>query len=106
MRERAGIIMDYATTAAVTAGVPVIVGTVVGVPNKTFAANADGNLVALECEGVFELGKDTAAIEQGVKVYLTSAGVITATATGNTLAGIAWNAATADDTKVFVKINA
>ena len=106
MRERAGIIMDYETTAAVTAGVPVIVGTVVGVPNKTFAANPAGNLVALECENVHEFDKDAAAIGQGVKVYLTSAGIITTTATDNTLAGVAWNAAVAADTKVFVKINA
>ena len=106
MRERAGLYMDYTTTAAVTAGVPIVVGKVVGIPNVTAAANADGTLVSLACEGVYELPKATGAITQGAAVYLTKDGKITTTDTGNTLAGVAWTAAQSADATVMVKINA
>ncbi|WP_276691254.1 DUF2190 family protein [Acidaminococcus massiliensis] len=106
MKERAGYIMDYKTTDAVTAGVPIIVGTQVGIPNITVAKSDEPKLLALTTAGVFELPKDTGAIEQGAKVYLTSAKHIVATAEGNTYAGVAWSPAEEADTTVMVKINA
>ncbi len=106
MKTRAGLFMDYKTTEAVTANVPIVVGTVIGIPNVTLPTNANGNLVTLECEGVFEIAKKASeAIAQGVAVYLDTNGDITATSTSNTLAGVAWSAATADDTTIMVKIN-
>lgn len=106
MKTRAGLFMDYKTTAAVTHNVPVVVGTVIGIPNVDFAASTETHLVTLECEGVFEIAKTAAeAITQGAKVYITSDGDITATAESNTAAGVAWEAAAADDATIMVKIN-
>lgn len=106
MRERAGYIMDYQTTDAVTAGVPVVVGTVIGIPNVTTEKSTEPVLLALTTEGVFELPKDTGAIDQGAKVYLTAEKHIVATAESNTYAGVAWSAAAEADATVMVKINA
>lgn len=106
MRERAGYIMDYKTTDAVTAGVPVVIGTTIGIPNITVPKSTEPNLLAMATEGVFELDKDTGKIDQGVKVYLTAEKKITATADANTYAGVAWEAADEAATKILVKINA
>lgn len=66
--------------------------------------------IAMNVTGVYELPKGTAAIKQGQKVYVNVSddGVTTivTTATGNQLAGIAWEAAAAAATTVLVKLNA
>lgn len=64
--------------------------------------------IAMNVTGVYELPKATGgAIKQGQKVYMDStAGNITATATGNKPAGTAWEAAAAAATTVLVKLNA
>lgn len=63
--------------------------------------------IAMNVTGVYELPKGTGAVKQGQKVYVdATAGNITATATGNKLAGTAWEAAAAAAITVLVKLNA
>ena len=55
--------------------------------------------------GVWTLPKATGAITEMAKVYMDNAGKITATETGNTLAGVAVQAADAASTTVAVLLN-
>lgn len=100
MRERAGIIMDWKADKDGKIGDIVTVGTVVGVTNNNYKKD---DLVALTCEGVFELPKASDAIGQGAEVYVADGKIA---ATGTVKAGVAWAAAEADDEVVMVKLNA
>lgn len=92
------------TADAVVSGELVIVGALAGVAIKDIAVGESGALVT---EGVVSLPKVSASdIGQGVKVYATPTGSITATEAGNTFAGTAWGAAGAGVTEVNVKLNA
>lgn len=81
----------------------VVVGNVIAVASHSAGV---GEKTSAYTEGVYEIKKGNEEIAQGAKVYLTSDGAITATAEGNTYAGIAWRDATANDVVVDVKINA
>ncbi len=96
-----GAVLTTTAAAAVTSGDPVIVGDMTGV-----AANdaAIGETLVLNLHGVYRLAKVAGAIAQGAKVYLTSGGNITTTASGNTLVGRAFKAAANDDETVDVKL--
>lgn len=94
---------NYTATGAVAYHDVVVAGSLIGVAS---AAAKTGETVACDAVGVFAIDKAAEAIEQGAKVYLTSAKKITATASGNTLAGIAWAKAEAADATCLVKINA
>lgn len=105
-KARDGKFIDYTTTEAVTMGVPVVVGNLIGIPNSTFAANENGNFVALQVEGVFELPKSTeAAIEAGDIVTWDASTKSVKKATSGTGNGVAWESATAEATTIMVKIN-
>ena len=81
----------------------ITVGAIVAV---TKASANNGEYVACDAEGVFQLPKKASeAITQGTKVYLDSDGVITATADSATYAGIAWTNEASESTTVDVKIN-
>ena len=93
-----------ATTNAVSSGELVIVGALAGVAIKAIPVDEAGTLMA---EGVVTLPKVSASdIAQGVNVYATPTGSITATEAGNTLVGKAWGAAAAGVTSIAVKLNA
>lgn len=91
---------------AVKSGGIVVVGEVAGV---AITDGAKGDTIALSVEGVYSLPKEAGAIAQGKKVYAKvaedSTVSITATAAGNTFVGYAWNAATAADANVDVKLS-
>lgn len=57
-------------------------------------------------KGVFRFEKDDSEITAGAEVYVTATGKMTTTASGNTAAGFATEAAKAADTSVLVNINA
>ena len=65
---------------------------------------------AIEANSVIVLGKrvekDDSEITAGAEVYVTAAGKMTTTASGNTAAGFATEAAKAAETSVLVNINA
>lgn len=76
-----------AGVGGIASGAPVVVVDVVGV---SVGAYAEGETAVLHLNGVFELPKvASGAIPQGTKVYITSGGNITATATSNTFTGYA-----------------
>ncbi|GHT47873.1 hypothetical protein AGMMS49965_26060 [Bacteroidia bacterium] len=91
--------------ADVKSGDPVVIGSLVGV---AVTDGAVGDTIAVALEGVYSLPKDSAAITKGAKAYVkVTEGVaaVTATATGATLAGYAFEAAAAGDSFVFVKLS-
>ena len=100
--------LDYTngTGSKIEAGDIVVIGTKIGIAGCDIPAGAVGSL---HVEGVFELPEKSgeSAIAMGAAVYYdATAGAITATSTGNTLAGYAAAPAAASATKILVKINA
>lgn len=107
-----GKILDYTnnTAAPIPMGTAIVVGTRVAVIIAGDRQNPGplrvGVTGAAQICGTFRLPKTPAdVIAQGALVYLTSVGVITTTAAGNTLAGIAFNAAGNGATSVEVLLN-
>ena len=98
-----GRAIDYTPTVDMTAGTVVVLGDRVGVCIVDIPANVLG---ALQVVGVFDFAKDNTVIPLYGKVYWdATAKKATVTATGNTLLGIALNAAAATDTIVRVRLN-
>jgi predicted RecA/RadA family phage recombinase len=92
-----------AGTGGVTSGVPVVWGSLFGVPAVTAA---EGATYSLELTGVHALPKDSAAIGAGAKAYWDAgAGKVTATVGTNRLIGAAVEAALAGDPTVRVRLN-
>lgn len=81
--------------------------TIIALSDRIGVAGTDinpGETGSLHVTGVYEIAKTgTKAIEQGAAVYWDGDG-ITDTATDNTKAGYAAQAATADDKTVYVKL--
>ena len=101
-QEQGGTI-EFTASGAVAAGQAVPIGDMVAV---SVDAVADTETGVGYTKGVFTLPKVEAnVIAQGVDVYITEAGVVTTTATDNTLAGKAWTAAGNGATEVDVSIN-
>lgn len=99
----AGEKFDYVATGAVDYHAIVVSNDLIGVTTK---AGVAGDIIACDAVGVFALKKTAGeAIAQGKKVYVKD-GVITATATGATYAGISWAKAETADETCLVKINA
>lgn len=97
-----GNCIDYTPESPVDAGDVVVIGTLVGVANHSIPAGVSG---AVALEGVFEVGKDAAAITAGAAVYWKSdPGVATATSEGNVAMGRAVAGAGAEDAVVRVKL--
>ncbi len=88
----------------VLSGAGVIIGNIFGVANGDALAGAP---VVLSTVGVYKLPKTTAdALTVGEQVYWDSTnGEVTATATGNTLIGVALAAAGAGVTSATVRLN-
>lgn len=82
-----------------------VIGSLIGIASTT---QAEGEPVTLETEGVFEYAKTSAlAIAVGDKVYFVSAdNALNKTASGNTLVGIAVEAAPNPSATVKVKLGA
>jgi len=98
-----GEIMPFTAEAAVSSGDLVKVSSVVGV---AVASVAEGDTGSMQIVGVFEVPKETGAIDQGEALYYkASTGKVTTTATGNTFAGYAFSSAISADSTVQIKIN-
>jgi len=98
------IVLTNTGSATIRSGTAVKVGPkVIGVALVDIPAGGAG---AAAVEGVFRLPKVAAdVIAQGDDLYLTADGTVTKTATNNTPAGFAFEAAPAGSTSVAVKIN-
>ena len=101
--ESVGEVIQATAAADLASGAPVAVGSLVGVALTNIASGETGSV---QIAGVFSLPKASAgAIAQGAKVYLTSGGIITTTASGNTAAGFAESAAADGETTVKVLLS-
>jgi predicted RecA/RadA family phage recombinase len=100
-----GNTIPHTPTAAVSSGGVVLIGSRIGVAVADIAANTTGSVQVV---GVFSVAKLSADnMTQGALVYWDNATKrLTTTASGNTLAGFATEAAGAGTTTVNVKINA
>lgn len=86
--------LAFPVASTVMSGDLVQVGQVVGVAQQDAVLGEDGNYYAiLKLDGVFKL-TSSAAFAVGGNVYLTSAGVVNATASGNKFIGHAIKAKT------------
>ncbi len=96
---KGGDTLDYTPSADVAAGSLVVVGSLVGLAQWPIAAGEAGTLKALHRGEVIEVTVDEALGEtaSGTAIYVTSAGLVTATATNNTLVGYAAAAIGASD---------
>lgn len=109
--QQSGDSIDYTPGSAVAAGDIVLYGSgttgFVAVAKSPIAANALG---AVAIRGVFQIPNSGSAgsyevISAGAKVYLTSGGLVTATAGSNTPLGRCVATTTANDAVVKVAIN-
>ena len=100
-----GDVLDHVAAAALTSGQPVLIGKRLGI---ALGDAAIGDTVALQVKGVFEVIKVTANTPaQGDLLYWDdTAKKLTTTATSNTLAGYAAEAASGTDTTVNIALNA
>ena len=90
-------------SSAIEANSVIVLGKRVGVAGMTIQPGETGSL---HVKGVFRFEKDDSEITAGAEVYVTAAGKMTTTASGNTAAGFATEAAKAAETSVLVNINA
>ena len=95
-----GECIEYTADTAIAAGEVVDLVTRIGIAAADIAAGAAGGI---HVTGVFALPKAAEEIAVGAAVFLGDDG-ITASAEGNTPAGYAAAAATAEDTLVKVKL--
>lgn len=86
-----GNVQPFVAGAAIAAGEPVLIGTLVGIAT---AALANGESGLANIGGVYSVAKaDSQAWAVGAKVYWDNTNkVFTTTASGNTLAGTAYEA--------------
>lgn len=98
-----GEVLDYTPGSAVAAGAVVVIGSVgIGIAQNAIAANTKGSLIV---DGVIEHAKATGAVTFGAKVYYDATNnVLTTTASGNTLAGWAVEAAASGDATAKIKL--
>jgi len=105
MKNFLGHASDQMLTApvAVASGGGALIGAIFGVAKVNIAQGSRGPFCLT---GKFELPKDANAIAEGARVYWdNTAKVVTATAAGNTLIGVATLAALAATTTVHVRLN-
>ena len=83
--------IDYKNTgsSAIEANSVIVLGKRVGVAGMTIQPGETGSL---HVKGVFRFEKDDSEITAGAEVYVTAAGKMTTTASGNTAAGFATEA--------------
>ena len=91
------------TPAAVKSGEGALIGAMFGVAKGNYAQGEKG---VFSLNGKFALPKDGSAIAEGARVYWDNAAkVVTTTAGGNTLIGVAAVAALAGAATVAVRLN-
>lgn len=89
--------------SAVASGDGVVVGSMFGVAKDAAGSGED---VVLQVEGVFSLPKTSAqAWTVGAKIYWTAGGEATTTSSGNTLIGVAIEAAVNPSAVGIVRLN-
>ncbi len=97
-----GETLDYTPAAAVENGAVVNLATRIGIAGSDIAAGETGQVHVV---GVFEMDKAAVAITMGAAVYYDATNDnITTTATDNTPAGYAVEAAAEADTTALVKL--
>jgi predicted RecA/RadA family phage recombinase len=99
-----GDILTLAAPYAVASGAGALIGAIFGVAQTTIANGATG---AFHTEGVFTLAKTSAqAWTVGARVYWDDTNkVVTTTASGNTLIGVAMAAAVNPSSTGVVRLN-
>ena len=89
--------------SSLVSGAFVLIG-VIGAIAKTDIA--DGKTGAVHIGGVFSVPKATGAVTQGAKLYWdATASKLTTTASGNTIVGVASEAAASSDATVKILLN-
>ncbi|MBL0318152.1 MAG: DUF2190 family protein [Alphaproteobacteria bacterium] len=98
-----GKALNYTAGADILSGDFVLIGTIGGIA-KTAIAN--GKVGAVHITGIFNVAKATGAITQGAKLYWDNTNkVLTTTASGNTIVGVAAAAALSGDATVAILLN-
>ena len=88
---KGGATLEYTPSADVAPGTLIVVGKLIGLAQWPIAKGEAGTLKVLQRGEVVEVTADDALGETaaGTAIYVTSAGLVTATATNNTLVGYA-----------------
>ena len=96
---KSGDTLDYTPSTAIAAGSLVVVGSLVGLALWPIASGEAGTLKTLHCGEVIEVTTDEAIgqTDAGAAIYVTSAGLVSKTESGNTLVGFASAAIGASD---------
>jgi len=98
-----GDVLTFTAAADISAGGGVFQGALFGVAATDAANGADFEAWVA---GVFDLPKASGALTTGQKVYWIAASAnVTGTASGNTLIGVATEAAASGDTTARVRLN-
>lgn len=100
-----GEALDYTntTTATIPANTIVKIGDHIGVTGTDIEPNKVGSL---HVGGIWEIPKTgTNNIDMGATVYFDGSGITDTATTGNTAVGYAAASATAEDTKILVKLD-
>lgn len=96
---KSGDTLDYTPSTAIAAGSLVVVGSLVGLALWPIASGETGTLKTLHSGEVIEVTTDEAIGQTtaGTLIYVTSAGLVSKTESGNTLVGFAAAAIGAND---------
>ena len=95
--------LDLIAPRALSSGAGFLVGAIFAIASMDAA---QGTVVASVTRGVFDLPKAAGAVTQGQKIYWDDAARnVTTTANGNTIIGVATQAAAAGDVNARVKLN-
>ena len=99
-----GKTLNYTASGAdIASGDFVLIGTIGGVAKTDIA---DGKTGAVHISGVFSIPKASGAITQGAKLYWnTTNSNLTTTASGNTIVGVAAEAAASGDANAKLLLN-
>lgn len=110
-QQKGDIMPKVVAGAALASGQVVVTGLLVGV---SLGAYLIGDTAQIALEGVFDIPKSTGVVAHGAPVYWAMAGdpiggtagtgAATATASGNTLMGYAFEAAASGDATVAVRL--
>ena len=98
-----GKTLNYTAGANIVSGQFVLIGAIGGVAIADIANGATG---VVRVKGVFSVPKASGAVTQGAKLYWDATNsVLTTTASGNTIVGVAAAAAQSGDATVQVLLN-
>jgi predicted RecA/RadA family phage recombinase len=98
-----GNALNYTSGADIDSGDFVLIGAIGGVATTDIA---NGKTGSVRIKGVFNVPKASGAVTQGAKLYWDSTNkVLTTTASGNTIVGVAAAAAASGDAAVQILLN-